>query len=70
MGNADRHRQRQQQLVTRSIAEGDAVWDANKLTLSKRKAASKRAQRKSLLLLCRAGAGSSAQSAVKAESCE
>ena len=37
MGNADRHRQRQQQLVTRSIAEGDAVWDANKLTLSKRK---------------------------------
>lgn len=32
------------------------------------KAASKRAQRKSLLLLCRAGAGSSAQSAVKKES--
>ena len=36
--------------------------------LYKVKAAGKRGQRKSLLLLCRAGAGSSARSAVKAES--
>jgi hypothetical protein len=38
-----------------------------KALLYKVKAASKREQRKSLLLLCRAGAGSSAQSAVKGE---
>jgi hypothetical protein len=39
-----------------------------KALLYKVKAAGKREQRKSLLLLCRAGAGSSARSAVKGES--
>ena len=43
-------------------------WGKVKSKNGKVKAAGKREQRKSSLLLCRAGAGSSARSAVKAES--
>ena len=47
---------------TRRLTPGEIELNGEKLKV---KAASKREQRKSSLLLCRAGAGSSARSAVK-----
>ena len=54
-----------EQLIRPMINKED--WGKAKSENGKVKAAGKREQRKSSLLLCRAGAGSSARSAVKAE---